>query len=95
MAFAASENGLHPRGPVDARPLEPGGFKRREPDRALRKSTSPTRRRAASVGTAFRSAFISGTSTIEVSSITRKSHSIGLSSLRVNPPCFGLTSKSR
>jgi hypothetical protein len=28
MAFAASENGLHPRGPVDARLLEPGGFKR-------------------------------------------------------------------
>ena len=36
------------------------------------------------------SAFISGTSTIEVSSTTSRSQSSGFSSLREKPPCFGI-----
>ena len=53
-------------------------------------STSPTSSSAAWDGTALSSAFISGTSTIEVSSTTSRSQSSGFSSLREKPPCFGI-----
>ena len=56
---------------------------------------SPTIRRAALSGTARKSACISITSTIEVSSITSRSQSSGLSSPRLKPPLLGSTSKSR
>ena len=54
-----------------------------------------TRSSAACFGMALKSAFMSGTSTMLVSSMTRRSHSNEFSSFRVNPPCFGLISKSR
>ena len=44
---------------------------------------------------AFISACISMTSTMEVSSTTRRSHSSGLSLPRLNPPPFGSISSSR
>ena len=44
---------------------------------------------------AFTSACINMISTIEVSSITSRSHSSGLSALRLKPPPFGSTSSSR
>ena len=46
-------------------------------------------------GTAFMSACISMTSTMEASSITSRSQSRGLSSPRLNPPVLGSTSSSR
>ena len=46
-------------------------------------------------GTAFSSACISMTSTIEVSSTTSRSQSSGLSSLRLKPPPLGSTSSRR
>ena len=58
-------------------------------------STSPTSSKALGSGIALVSAFMSGTSTIEVSSTTRKSQSRGLSSVRENPPCLGSISKRR
>src|SRR6476659_1813413 len=58
-------------------------------------SMSPTIRRAALSGTAFISDCISMTSTIEVSSITNRSQSSGLSSPRLKPPPLGSTSSSR
>ena len=58
-------------------------------------SMSPTISSAALSGTAFSSACISMTSTIEVSSMTSRSHSSGLSALRLKPPPFGSTSSSR
>ena len=58
-------------------------------------STSPTRITAACGGTARSSACISGTSTIEVSSTTSRSHSSGCASCRLKPPLRGSTSSSR
>ena len=58
-------------------------------------SMSPTISSAAASGTAFTSACINMISTIEVSSITSRSHSSGLSALRLKPPPFGSTSSSR
>ena len=58
-------------------------------------STSPTRISAASSGTARRSACISGTSTIDVSSTTSRSHVSGFSSLPRKLPVLGSTSSSR
>ena len=58
-------------------------------------SMSPTSKRAALSGTAFMSACISMTSTMEVSSTTNRSQSSGLSSPRLKPPPFGSTSSSR
>ncbi len=46
-------------------------------------------------GIALVSAFMSGTSTIEVSSTTSRSQSSGFSSLREKPPCFGSISSRR
>ena len=56
---------------------------------------SPTMNRAALFGTAFSSACINMTSTMEVSSTTSRSQSSGLSSLRLKPPVFRSTSRSR
>ena len=56
---------------------------------------SPTIKRAARSGTAFMSDCISMTSTMEVSSITNRSPSSGLSSPRLKPPPLGSTSSSR
>ena len=56
---------------------------------------SPTIKRAALSGTARKSACISMTSTIEVSSITSRSQSSGLSSPRLKPPLLGSTSSGR
>ena len=56
---------------------------------------SPTIRRAAVSGTAFISACISMTSTMEVSSTTSRSQSSGLSSPRLKPPPLGSTSSIR
>ena len=58
-------------------------------------SISPTIRRAASSGTAFISACISMTSTMEASSTTSRSQSSGLSLSRLKPPPLGSTSSSR
>ena len=58
-------------------------------------STSPTSSSAACSGTALVRAFISGTSTIEVSSMTRRSQGRGFSALREKPPCLGSISSSR
>jgi putative membrane protein len=58
-------------------------------------SMSPTTNRAALSGTAFMSACISMTSTIDVSSTTNRSQSSGLSSPRLKPPPLGSTSSSR
>ena len=49
-------------------------------------STSPTSMTAACGGTARSSACISGTSTIDISSTTSRSHSSGCDSCRLNPP---------
>ena len=56
---------------------------------------SPTIKRAVLSGTARKSACMSMTSTIEVSSITSRSQSSGLSSPRLKPPLLGSTSSSR
>src|SRR4030088_2738093 len=56
-------------------------------------SISPTIKRAALSGTAFMSACISMTSTMEVSSTTSRSQSSGLSSPRLNPPPLGASPK--
>ena len=56
---------------------------------------SPTISSAALSGTAFISACISMTSTMEVSSTTSRSQSSGLSSPRLKPPPLGSTSSSR
>ena len=56
---------------------------------------SPTIKTAALSGTAFMSACISMTSTMEVSSTTSRSQSSGLSSPRLKPPPLGSTSSSR
>jgi len=56
---------------------------------------SPTIKRAALLGTAFSSDCISITSTIELSSITRRSQSSGFSSSRLKPKAFGSNSSSR
>ena len=53
-------------------------------------STSPTSSRLALGGSARSRWFISGTSTIEVSSTTSRSHSSGSASFRVKPPVAGL-----
>ena len=58
-------------------------------------SISPTIRRAAWSGTAFRSACMRETSTIELSSTTRRSHSSGDSSFRLKPNDFGSISSKR
>src|SRR5262245_42428687 len=58
-------------------------------------SISPTIKSAALSGTAFMSACISMTSTMEVSSTTNRSQSSGLTSLRLKPPPLGSTSSSR
>src|SRR5262245_187362 len=58
-------------------------------------SMSPTIKRAALSGTAFKSACISMTSTMEASSTTSRSQSSGLSSPRLKPPPLGSTSSSR
>src|SRR5680860_572332 len=56
---------------------------------------SPTTSSAALSGTAFNRACISKTSTIEVSSTTKRSQSSGLSLLRVKPPALRSTSRVR
>src|SRR5256886_5702928 len=56
---------------------------------------SPTIKRAVLSGTARKSACISMTSTIEVSSTTSRSQSSGLSSPRLKPPPLGSTSSNR
>ena len=56
---------------------------------------SPTISRAAWSGTAFRSACISRTSTIDASSTTSRSQSMGRSASRRKPPEAGSTSSSR
>src|SRR5437870_5183294 len=58
-------------------------------------SMSPTIKRAALSGTAFMSACISMTSTMEASSTARRSQPSGLSLPRLKPPVLGLTSSSR
>ena len=58
-------------------------------------STSPTISSAASSGTAASSARISITSTIDVSSITSRLQSSGLSASRLNPLFLGSTSRRR
>ena len=61
-------------------------------------ATGPRRPPAASPacdGMALVRAFISGTSTIEVSSTTSRSQSSGFSSVREKPPCFGSISSRR
>src|SRR3954452_17495898 len=56
-------------------------------------STSPTSSRPAWAGMARVSAFMSGTSTIKVSSTTSRSQTSGLSSVREKPPCLGSISR--
>ena len=56
---------------------------------------SPTMMSAAWSGTAFSSACMSRTSTIDASSKTRRSQSRQLPSLRLKPPVLGSTSRSR
>src|SRR4249919_3254381 len=58
-------------------------------------SMSPTIKSAAVSGSAFMSACMSMTSTMEVSSTTSRSQSSGLSSPRLKPPLLGSTSSSR
>ena len=58
-------------------------------------SMSPTMSSAALSGTALNSACMSGTSTMEASSTTRRSQSRALPSLRLKPPALGSTSSSR
>ena len=57
--------------------------------------TSPTRMQAAASGTAAIRWCMSTVSTIEASSTTSRSHSSGSSSVRWNPPRWGLYSSSR
>ena len=58
-------------------------------------STSPTRISAARSGTARMSACINGTSTIDVSSTTSRSHVSGFSSFLLKLPVLGSTSSRR